>query len=142
MKYFSKHAQRGFTLLELVVVIAVVGVLLVVAMPKLLGTSNDARQSASDQVAGTLSAASAQNYTIRAADNTKGVAMRSCSVAGNALQAGTPTGYTIIANGSTAASASQTLATVTAGVVTSVTCVLQSPTTPYLTSNFLLYSID
>ena len=66
MKYVKK-VHCGFTLLELVVVIAVVGVLLVVAMPKLLGTSNDARVAALGGVAGALSSASAFNYGKRSA---------------------------------------------------------------------------
>ena len=138
----TKHMQRGFTLLELVVVIAVVGVLLVVAMPKLLGTSTDARQAATNKVAGTLSAALAQNYAIRAADNSKGVVMRSCSVAGNALQGGTPTGYTIVATSGVAASAAIPISTLSAGAVSSTTCTVQADTTPSVSATFLLYSID
>ena len=96
MKNSFKQTQRGFTLLELVVVIAVVGVLLVVAMPKLLSTSNDARQAAVNKVAEALTAGATQNYVIRAADNTKGVAVLLCNVVGSTLQSlSVPSGYTI-----------------------------------------------
>ncbi len=143
MIYSFKQMQRGFTLLELVVVIAVTGVLLVVAMPKLLGTSTDARQAAVNKVAESLSAAAAQNYTIRSADQTKGVALKACSDAGNTLQTGMPKGYSAITSGGTAPDATITIAVVSsAGVLTATTCLLGTATTPQLTSTFLVYSID
>lgn len=137
MKNYFKQTQRGFTLLELVVVIAVTGVLLVVAMPKLLGTSNDARQAAVNKVAESLTAALGQNYVVRSADNSKGVTMTSCSVAGTALQAQAfPSGYTSTdTTGITAVTASNT------GSVTATICVLSTTTTPILTASFSVYGI-
>lgn len=54
---FRRQRQRGFSLLELVVVIIVISVLLVVAVDKLLALQVDAERVAMEQVAGTLRSA-------------------------------------------------------------------------------------
>ena len=74
---FSKK-QGGFTLIELVVVVAVLGVLSVFALPKILGTVNDARIASLEGVADALTAASTHNYMIRGADNSKGLPILTC----------------------------------------------------------------
>lgn len=57
-----KQVQRGFTLIELVMVIVILGVLAAVAIPKFVDLSGDARAAATQGVAGALSSASAINY--------------------------------------------------------------------------------
>ena len=74
---FSKK-QGGFTLVELVVVVAVLGVLSSFALPKILGTVNDARIASLTGVAEALTAASTHNYMIRGADNSKGLPILTC----------------------------------------------------------------
>ena len=53
--------QAGFTLIELVMVIVILGILAAVALPKFVNLSGDAKQSAIAGYAGALSSASSIN---------------------------------------------------------------------------------
>ena len=48
------HCQNGFTLIELVVVIIILGILAVVAAPKYIDNSSDARKAVVEQTAGAI----------------------------------------------------------------------------------------
>jgi MSHA pilin protein MshA len=65
-----KQAQRGFTLIELVMVIVILGVLAAVAIPKFVDLSDEAKVAALKGIAGAAGSASAINYA-------------SCSAVGN-----------------------------------------------------------
>ena len=125
-----KQTQRGFTLIELVMVIVILGVLAAVAIPKFVDLKGDAVAASTQGVAGALSSASAINYASRSISATRGAAVANCTDVSNIniLQGGLPTGYTI------------TAAAVTAG--NSVTCTISNTTvTPNVTSAFTAVGI-
>jgi len=107
------YLQKGFTLIELVLVIAILGILSAVAIPKLFNITSDAQTAATQGVAGALASGNAENYAVRTEKATNGQAVANCSDVGSILQGGIPSGYTI------------TAAAVTANVTS--TCTLTGP---------------
>lgn len=60
----------GFTIIELVVVITILGILSAVALPRFFGIQDEARAASAAGVAGAVAAASAINYGSRLAQDT------------------------------------------------------------------------
>lgn len=109
-----RKEEAGFTLIELVIVIVILGILAVVALPKFINLSSDAQTAATNGVAAALSSANATNYAARSENSANGVAVTNCTSLSAALLGGAlPTGYTI------------TSGAVTAG--NTVTCTLTGP---------------
>lgn len=119
-----RTSQGGFTLIELVIVIVILGILAAVAVPRFIDLSDEAETAALNGVAGAMGSAMAINFSGCAANNhTAGadcVTVDDCDDTGSIMTSGVPSGYTVAANalGSNGATVACTVTQTSSGSTT------------------------
>jgi MSHA pilin protein MshA len=85
MKFSRNTPQGGFTLIELVVVIVILGILAAFAIPRFVNISTQARASAVQGIAGTLRSGSALAHGLALATPGQAGAAGTVNMEGNAI---------------------------------------------------------
>lgn len=79
---YGKLMQAGFTLIELIIVIVIIGIMAAVAIPRYTDLTNEARVGVLKGAAGSIASAAATNYALRSGGLAGQGASDTCGKAG------------------------------------------------------------
>jgi len=126
-----QQRQTGFTLIELITVIVILGALSVIALPRFIDLQDEAEQAATDGVAGSLAAASATNLAAALAGDTAATTVTNCNqVSGLLASAALPNASYTVQDGGLGATTGAT-----------ATCTLENNNGGAFTSTFTGYAV-